>query len=155
MAITEIVRGCCLGSLIYLFLVRMPSNAAHGSGAAATPMPQISNASQASVRIQKLLSKHTHTHTHTHTHCRYVHASRSSLSSGVGKVQVRLPLGVVPTITAEAAVAQVRAAVGRQFVLLEPDATARAIAIAFTSFQIECVLCARSLQTLFKCQKLF
>ena len=70
-------------------------------------------------------------------------------------VQVRLPLGVVPTITAEAAVAQVRAAVGRQFVLLEPDATARAIAIAFTSFQIECVLCARSLQTLFKCQKLF
>jgi hypothetical protein len=67
MAITEIVRGCCLGSLIYLFLVRMPSNAAHGSGAAATPMPQISNASQASVRIQKLLSKHTHTHTHTHT----------------------------------------------------------------------------------------
>ena len=70
-------------------------------------------------------------------------------------MQVRLPLGVVPTITAEAAVAQVRAAVGRQFVLLEPDATARAIAIAFTSFQIECVLCARSLQTLFKCQKLF
>ena len=50
---TEIVRGCCVGSLIYLFLFRMPSNAAHGSGAAAIPMPQIGNASQASVLIEK------------------------------------------------------------------------------------------------------
>jgi len=43
----------------------------------------------------------------------------------VGKVQVWLALGVVPTVTAEAAVAQVRAAVGRLFALLAPKGSGR------------------------------